>query len=46
MADQTLADLRATFASVGRLEWIGLRPAGRRIESVVCAELDALRTGT
>jgi len=38
-ANQTLDDLRATFARAGRLEWIGLRPGPRRIESVLRAEL-------
>lgn len=36
---QTLTDLRATFARAGRLEWIGLRPGPRRIESVFRVEL-------
>lgn len=38
-AYQTLADLRPTVTHAGRLEWIGLRPGPRRIESVVCAIL-------
>ncbi|MGH8651553.1 MAG: hypothetical protein ACREYE_04935, partial [Gammaproteobacteria bacterium] len=38
-AYQTLADLRATVAHAGRLEWIGFRPGPQWIESVVCAML-------
>jgi MOSC domain-containing protein YiiM len=36
-ADQTLADLMAEFPSVGRLEWIGLRPRPRAAMNAVNA---------